>query len=73
MSEYSDMNGQDQWWMIDYSTSSSNPINIKKVTEEEVLQQAYSKSNKAIVVYASEKALQKRDTVLPPADRKSVV
>lgn len=67
MSEDSDMNGQDQWWMIEYSTSSSNPVNIRKVTEEEVLQEAYSESSKAIVIYASEKALQKRDTVLPPA------
>lgn len=67
MSGDSDTNGQDQWWMIEYSTSSSNPVNIKKVTEEVVLQEAYSESNKAIVVYASEKALQNRDTVLPPA------
>ena len=67
MSEDSDMNDQNQWWMIEYSTASSNPVNIKKVAEEEVLQEAYSKSNKAILVYASENALQKCDTVLPPA------
>lgn len=61
------MNDQNQWWMIEYSISSSNPVNIKKVAEEEVLQEAYSKSNQAILVYASENALQKCDTVLPPA------
>lgn len=62
-----DMDGLEQWWMIEYSTSSAQPVNVKKVTEDEVLTEAYGESRNCTVVYASEKAMAHRDSGLPEA------
>lgn len=62
-----DMDGAEQWWMIEYSTAGLQHVNIKKVTEDEVLTEAYAESRNCTVVYASEKAMAPRGRRLPEA------
>ncbi len=52
----------DQWWHIEYSTTATQPVIVKKVTENEVLTAVYRGSKNCIVIYASEKAMEE----LPP-------
>lgn len=62
-----DMDGVEQWWMIEYSTAGLSHVTVNKVTEDEVLTEAYAESRNCTVVYASEKAMAPRETRLPEA------
>ena len=60
-----DMDGVEQWWMLEYSTAGMQHVTVKKVTEDDVLTEAYAGSGDCTVVYASEKAMASRYTRLP--------
>lgn len=55
----------DEWWKIEYFVSGSKPVNIEKITENEVLLSAYRDSKSCTVVYASEKAMSWPNHALP--------
>ena len=55
-----------QWWRLEYTTNSTNPITTTKVTEAQVLDAASNDSRKAVLVYASERAVYYKTSPLPP-------
>ncbi|KAG8532151.1 uncharacterized protein KY384_003791 [Bacidia gigantensis] len=55
-----------EWWKIQYDSSSSNPVQTKQVTENEVLTAASTDCNKALLVYASDRAVSYTPETLPP-------
>ncbi|MCJ1421816.1 hypothetical protein MMC32_008183 [Xylographa parallela] len=54
-----------QWWKISYSVGDVHPISYSKVREVEVLKAARDESYKALLVYASEKALSYQEQRIP--------
>ncbi|KAL9128739.1 MAG: hypothetical protein Q9217_002646 [Psora testacea] len=59
-------NGEWKWWRLEYMASSINPIITTKVTESQVLDAASNDSYKALLVYASERAVSYEIEPLPP-------
>ncbi|MCJ1402391.1 hypothetical protein MMC11_005611 [Xylographa trunciseda] len=54
-----------QWWKISYSVGDVHPISYSQVREVEVLKAAKDESYKALLVYASEKALSYQEQRTP--------
>ncbi|MCJ1378770.1 hypothetical protein MMC17_001869 [Xylographa soralifera] len=54
-----------QWWKISYSVGDVHPISYSKVREVEVLKAAKDESYKALLVYASVKALSYQEQRIP--------
>ncbi|MCJ1285160.1 hypothetical protein MMC26_004498 [Xylographa opegraphella] len=54
-----------QWWKISYSVGDVHPISYAKVREVEVLKAARDESHKALLVYASQKALSYQEERIP--------
>ena len=54
-----------QWWKLDYITSSATPVQTKQVTEAEALSAASSDSRKALLIYASDRAMSHQAEPLP--------
>lgn len=61
-----------QWWKAEYIASSSTPVKTTKVSEAEVLTSASIESNRALLVYASERAVSYKAQELPPQLRNFV-
>ena len=61
-----------QWWRLEYTTNSISPVTISKVSELQVLDAASNEYNKALLVYASERAISYESGPLPPQLRNFV-
>ncbi|KAL9101331.1 MAG: hypothetical protein Q9163_003399 [Psora crenata] len=55
-----------QWWKLEYNANSTTPVTTTKVTETQVLDAASNDSRKALLVYASERAISYDIGPLPP-------
>ena len=54
-----------QWWRLEYITTSATPVQTTKVTETEALTAASSDSRKALLIYASDRAVSYQSSPLP--------
>ncbi|KAI9818461.1 MAG: hypothetical protein M1827_000520 [Pycnora praestabilis] len=54
-----------QWWKLDYSAVDTRPLSTKKVMEVQVLKAAREDSRSALLVYASEKAVNEKIVHIP--------
>ncbi|PMD43684.1 hypothetical protein L207DRAFT_510194 [Hyaloscypha variabilis F] len=55
----------DQWWRIHYATMGSNPVTVEKTTRDQVLEATKNEIRSAILVYASEYAMDMPAVALP--------
>ena len=54
-----------QWWKLEYITTSATPVQTTKVSEQEALSAASSDTRKALLLYASDRAVSYQSTQLP--------